>query len=251
MKIKFYGLITVRSNSERLNNKCFLKFGNINVLEHIILRCKHGGITPIICTSNNNRDNKIVKIAKKLKIKFFRGPEKNKILRWYLCCKKFKIKTFHTVDADDPYFDWDAIIKSIIILKNNKLDIVLPSKISRDGAASEGYSFKFNTLKKIIKKNPLLENKNYDSEMIESFIKKNLKTKRFKGNSYQLKKIRLTLDYKEDYKLFKKILENLGNFCHRKEINSFLLKNKKLIKINYFKNYFWARRQKKLISNTY
>ena len=113
MSEKIYGLISVRSNSKRLRKKCFLDFGGVNLLEHIILRCKYGGITPIVCTSNKDIDKKVIKVAKKLKVKFFKGPEKNKLLRWYLCCKKFKIKRFHTVDADDPFFDWDAITQLV------------------------------------------------------------------------------------------------------------------------------------------
>ena len=39
---------------------------------------------------------------------------------------------------------------------------------------------------------------------------------------YQLKKeTRLTLDYKKDYILFKKIFENFSIFSERKDINNF------------------------------
>ena len=75
------GFVTVRSSSSRLPKKCFLDFFGISVLEHIILRCKFGGINPIICTTTNKRDDKIINVARKLNVKFFRGPENNKILR--------------------------------------------------------------------------------------------------------------------------------------------------------------------------
>ena len=54
--------ITVRSSSSRLRNKCFLEFGGITILEHIILRCIYGGLN-LICTSENKVDKKIIKIA--------------------------------------------------------------------------------------------------------------------------------------------------------------------------------------------
>ena len=38
------GMITVRSQSTRLPKKCFLPFGDGNVLEHIIRRAKHFNI---------------------------------------------------------------------------------------------------------------------------------------------------------------------------------------------------------------
>ena len=152
--------ITVRSSSSRLRNKCFLEFGGITILEHIILRCIYGGLKPIICTSENNVDKQIIKIAQLMNIQYFRGPEKNKILRWYLCCRKLNINNFHTLDADDLYFDWDTIKKSLLLQKQTKKDVVLPSKISREGGASEGYSFSRYGLEKMIKKYKLLKLKN-------------------------------------------------------------------------------------------
>ena len=44
----------------------FYEFWKVNILEHIIQRCKHYGITPIVCTSNLKSDKKIIDIAKKI-----------------------------------------------------------------------------------------------------------------------------------------------------------------------------------------
>ena len=101
--VKYIGFITVRSNSSRLKKKCLLNFGKYKVVEHIIRRCMINKIKPIVCTTRHPEDNIIVKISKKLKVDFFRGSEKNKIKRWHDCCKKFKVKYFHTVDADDVF----------------------------------------------------------------------------------------------------------------------------------------------------
>ena len=103
--MKYIGLITVRSRSSRLKKKFLLNFGKFRVIEHIIKRCLVNKITPIVCTTKNTEDNIIINIAKKLKVNFFRGSEKNKIKRWHDCAKKFQIKHFHTIDADDPFFD--------------------------------------------------------------------------------------------------------------------------------------------------
>ena len=246
--MKFYGLITVRTGSSRLKKKCLLKFGNSNVIQHIIKRSIKGNIIPIVCTTRNKNDDIIVKIAKKLNVKYFRGSSKNKIKRWYDCVKKFNVKYFHTIDADDPFFDDLAVKNSIKKIKDLKCDIVFPSKISRDGAASEGYSFSFNGIEKLqnlIKKNYKKYN-NLDTEMIEKFInKKKFKTLNFKGMKYQIKKIRLTLDYIEDYNMLSLVRKKLGNYVSRKKINSFLKKNQKIVAINYFRNTDWKKKQKK------
>jgi spore coat polysaccharide biosynthesis protein SpsF len=244
------GFVTVRSSSSRLPKKCFLDFFGISVLEHIILRCKFGGINPIICTTTNKKDDKIIKFAKRLKIRFFRGPEKNKILRWMLCSNEFKIKQFHTIDADDLFFDWTAVKKSMQQLYIKKKDIILPSLISRSGGASEGYSISVKCLKKIFLFYPLLKNNNYNTELIEPFIKrKEFKLDTFKGMPYEIKKARLTLDYQEDYKFFRRLGENNGNFNDRKNINNFLKKNLYLLKINFSKNLMWEKKQSEFIKN--
>lgn len=241
--------ITVRSSSSRLKKKCFLDFGNITVLEHIILRCIYGGLTPIVCTTTKKADEKIIKIAKLMNIKYFKGSEQNKILRWHSCSLKFNINIFHTVDADDLFFDWDAIKKSLNLLKRLKKDVILPSKISRNGGASEGYSFTRAGIKKMIKTFKNLKKKNYNSEMIDNYIKC-LNSTGLKGQNYQIKNTRMTLDYKEDYKFLKKLRNNLGNFSHRNKINLFLKKNKKLRNINFFRNSDWKIRQNFLIEKT-
>ena len=247
--MKHYCFITVRSSSSRLKKKCFLDFGNITVLEHVILRCIYGGLSPIVCTTENIADRKIVKLAKSMNIKYFQGSEKNKIIRWYMCSKKFKINNFHTIDGDDLFFDWDAVKKSLQLLKKTKKDVVLPSKVSRDGGASEGYSFSRFGLEKMIKEYKHLRSKKSDIEMIDKFLV-NLNKKILNGYNYQIKKVRLTLDYAEDYTFFKKIRDKLGNFSHRKKINSFLNKNSNLSKINYFKNKEWSDRQHSIICKT-
>jgi spore coat polysaccharide biosynthesis protein SpsF len=247
--MKHYCFITVRSSSSRLKKKCFLDFGNITVLEHIILRCIYGGLSPVICTTENVADIKIIKLAKLMNIKYFQGSEKNKILRWYMCSKKLKINNFHTIDADDLFFDWDAVKKSLQLLKKTKKDVILPSKVSREGGASEGYSFSRFGLEKMIKEYKILKSKKSDIEMIDNFLA-NLNKKTLNGYNYQIKKVRLTLDYVEDYTFFKKIRDKLGNFSHRKKINLFLKKNLNLSKINYFKNKEWSNRQQSIIRKT-
>jgi spore coat polysaccharide biosynthesis protein SpsF (cytidylyltransferase family) len=82
--------------------------------------------------------------------------------------------------------------------------------------------------------------------MIDEFVKKaNLKECRLKGQNYEIKKnIRLTLDYLEDFRLFKIIYQKFGTYEKRKKINFFLKKNKQHLKINFFKNKLWDLKQK-------
>ena len=58
------GIITVRTSSSRLPNKCLLRFyKSETIIEYIINRSKAFGIEPIICTSTNSSDDIIEKIS--------------------------------------------------------------------------------------------------------------------------------------------------------------------------------------------
>ena len=49
------------------------------------LKCLKFNLIPLICTSNQKNDDRLIKIAKKNKIKYFRGSSKNKMKRWKDC----------------------------------------------------------------------------------------------------------------------------------------------------------------------
>ena len=90
-------------------------------------------------------------------------------------------------------------------------------------------------------------NKKIDSEMIEPFVKKaKLKTKIIISDKFNLnKKIRLTLDYQEDLKLMKILINKFDETCDTKVILKYLKSNKDISKINYFRENFWKNNQNK------
>ena len=145
------GLITVRSESTRLPRKCFLPLGNKSVIETVIDRCRDSKIIPIICTTTSSNDDTLEELSNRLNIQFYRGSIKNKMKRWLKCAELFKLEDFHTIDADDPFFDQDLIMKSMELRRYSNLDFVKPSLYSSNGGASVGYSIKTNYLRSIIK----------------------------------------------------------------------------------------------------
>ncbi len=241
--MKINGIILVRSASSRLKNKCYLEFGNINIIEHIIKRCKYYKINPIICTTKNKEDKNLINIAKKNKIKFFAGSSKNKILRISDCCKKYNITAFHTIDADDPFFCGSEVKKSFSLLSKG-YHLIKPSKSSSSGGASVGFSIVaeiFHEITKNLKKNE-------DTEMMWNFFKlskKKIKIKTFPNQKYNVKNCRLTLDYYEDYIFLKIIRDFLGNNASRKNIYKLINKMPELAKINFFRNSEWKLNQSK------
>jgi len=245
-KLKIPGIILVRTNSKRLPEKCFLNFGKYSVLHHVVQRCLHYNINPIICTTTLSSDDKIVKLAKMLNIPFYRGSSNNKILRISNCCKKFKLDFFHTIDADDPFFCGAEVRRSIGELVNKRFDIIEPTVISSKGSGLVGYSAKSIVFHNIVKK--ISSNKN--TEMMWGFFKKakNIKIKKLSQSKFDIKS-RLTLDYYEDYILLQSIRLILGNFASRKDIVKILKKNADLLKVNMFRNKEWSDNQKKHLQN--
>ena len=147
------------------------------------------------------------------------------------------------------FFDAISVKKSMKLLEKN-IDIVKPSLRSSNGGASEGYSIKLKTLKKIIDSNDLYS-KNKNTEMFEKYLKNtNLKVFRFPNSNYETKKIfRLTLDYFEDY-IFLSCLKSVFSFrSSRRLINKFLDANLSLRKINFFRNKEWKKKQKQIINS--
>jgi len=237
----FPGIITVRTDSSRLPKKCLLQFGKTSVIEHIIERCIHYAIEPIICTTTNNDDDILEEIAKKKNVRFFRGSALNKINRWSECVKQFNISNFHSIDADDLFFDGEEMRGSMDLLSSSNSDIIYPSVKSSSGSASVGFSFTSSAIY-------LLNNKfsnDCDTEYIWKFIEKvpSLKTKILPDDSRENIKIRLTLDYEEDFLLLNVIRTLLGPYSNRDEIIKLFSKNPDLYLINWKRNQDFLRKQ--------
>ena len=235
------GFITVRTSSTRLPKKCLLPFGESTVLNHIIRRAVSYDIDPIVCTSTSKEDDIIEEIANKEGVKCYRGSLDNKLQRWLDCAMHFNIDTFHTIDADDPFFDGNEMKDSVKILQEKGLDMVKPTKSSSAGGASVGYSLTTDIVKRACKG----LDKNTDTEMMWYYMEKvpDLKTKVLPETRESITKMRLTLDYEEDYWLLESVRRILGNLASRDEVDLLFLSNPDMYKINWFRNKEWKAGQ--------
>lgn len=229
-------LITVRKKSTRLQNKCFLDFNDQTVLEHVINRCKEFKIRPIVSTTID--DSQIKSICQNLYIDYYAGSDNDKLDRWLQTCHQYKVDKFVTVDCDDLFFDKDIAYTAFEML--NKYDVILPNFNAYLGSFS--YGFNVEALKSVC-----LNKDSENTEMIDRFIRNvsslSLSDVFIKDVFEIEKKIRLTLDYKEDYWLLSVVLKNLGPYCNRQQIVDFFNKNQGLTIINEFRNSEWKARQ--------
>jgi spore coat polysaccharide biosynthesis protein SpsF (cytidylyltransferase family) len=239
--------ITVRSTSSRLPQKCFLPFGEVCVLEHIINRTRHYGLEPIICTTTESEDDQIVGLSSRLDVKFFRGSVINKLQRWLDCCRAYRIDAFHSVDADDPFFCGEEMHRSFELL-NSGYDMVAPSLSSSGGGATVGYSLKTEILEKTCES----LDEDTDTEMMWSYVERVSELKKITLSEPQKAVIRhrMTLDYPEDYVLLEAVRLIVGNLATREQVSEALQNNPDLANINAFRSAEWSENQK-LKSITY
>jgi len=234
-------IITVRSTSSRLPGKCFLPFGEGCVLEHVIRRTLHYGLTPIVCTTRDVQDDAVDALAERLGVKCFRGATNNKLLRWSKCCEHFGLEAFHTVDADDPFFCGDEVRRSFALLQSG-LDMVAPSPSSSGGGATVGYSLTADIVARACE--GLSEDT--DTEMMWSYVERvpGLRKAVLDDPATHLIRARMTLDFQEDYVLLEAIRLLVGNLATRAEIAALLQRNPDIQRINAFRTTEWSENQR-------
>lgn len=233
------GLILVRTSSTRLPKKCFLPFGEGCVLEHVVKRAIHFDFDPIVCTTDEDSDDPLYELVKNNGWKVFRGSTNDKIRRLRDACDYYKIEGFITIDADDPFFDPKAGHKSFKLLKKG-YDFVLPSPDYYCG--SVGYSVRRSVLHRAVN-----ECDTSNSEMMWTIIEKleGVRSTTLKLNNNRMSRIRLTLDYEEDYHILLAVLRILGPFAESRDIEKLFARNPDFYKINWFRQKQWKEKQDK------
>ncbi|MDC0953026.1 hypothetical protein OAR89_04615, partial [Pelagibacteraceae bacterium] len=122
LKSRVAAVILSRLKSKRLPGKALKIINDESLMTHLIKRVKlTKNVNKIImATTRNKEDKKICEIAKKNKISFYRGDEKNVLRRMYEATKKLKCDISIRITGDDILIDpfyLDKLIK--FHLENN------------------------------------------------------------------------------------------------------------------------------------
>ena len=224
-------LIQARTNSNRFQNKILKKINKKEVLTIMLERLKKKFEDKIIVVIGNKGYKKIVNICKKQKIKFFVGSDNNVLERYYKCAQKNKVNTIVRIPSDCPLIDPNIIKKGLKKFFSSRVDYVsnlLPATYI-DGNDVEIFSFK--SLNKIYTN----AKSKFDKEHVTTYLRKRTKTFKivnFEANENLALKYRLTLDYKEDLIVIKKILNTKSIFITYKSIKNIFKKKPEIAKIN-------------------
>ena len=237
--------ITVRTGSTRLPKKCLLKIQGLTTIQHLIRRVKKSKLADIIvlCTTKLKEDDILCKIAKKEEIECFRGSVLDKLERWRGAAEKFDVEFFVTADGDDLFCEPELIDLAFKQYEKKK-----PDFIEGEGLVCGAFTYGIKT--KALKKVCEIKDTE-DTEMMWVYFKNTSlfncqKLKRVE-KIYKRPKLRMTLDYPDDFKFFKTVIENLGKIkkdFSLRDVIKYLDQHPEIIKINQYLKEKFEKRQK-------
>lgn len=206
-------IIQARVNSRRFPNKVLAKVGKKTVLEMLISRVKRSKNAQkiILATTENATDNKLINIARKQKIAYFRGDEEDVLSRVYFAAKKNAVDAIVRITGDCPFIDWNIIDKAIekfVSSKNYDYVSNVHPPTFPDGMDIEVFSF--SALEKAYLNSKLKSEREHVTPYIwkrpRIFKQYNLRSP--VNNS----RFRITLDEKRDLLFLRLVHKSLGGY---------------------------------------
>ena len=149
--------IIARMGSSRLPGKHLKKIQNEPVIIHLInrlkLATKYRKI--VVCTTKKKEDDILVKLLESKKIEYFRGSEKDLLVRFLEAAKFFHTDIIIDVEGDKIYTDPKYVDKVIEKMENSDIDYVEGMLLDKKSSIIHGVhgfipaGINVNSLKKI------------------------------------------------------------------------------------------------------
>jgi len=200
-------IIQARIGSTRLPGKTMLPINeNDTVLSFGVKQVQHSKIIDkiVVATTTLPEDDLIFDYVDKLNISCFRGKSKDVLDRYYQCAKKFSFSTIVRITSDCPLVDpkiIDSVISDFLKNKYDYLSNVHPVTTFPNGTDVEVFSFE--SLEKSWKE----AKKPSEREHVTPYFYTN---DYFSIGTFKILKdlshLRWTIDYKEDLKLIREIV---------------------------------------------
>ena len=212
--MKIAAVIQARTSSTRLPKKVLkeLPYGSgITVLEQVIKRLKRSQQLDeiVIATTTEKEDDKIVEVAEKRDVKWFRGSKEDVLSRYYLTAKENNIDIVVRITSDCPCIDAEIVdlvidehIRMMPEYTSNSLVRTYPHGLDVEVVSFEALEKAWRNAKK-----------DYEREHVTPYIYKNPYI--FKINQVKAPEelyapdIRVTLDTEEDYVLLCAVFDYL------------------------------------------
>lgn len=231
-------LITVRTGSSRLPNKALKEVMGKPIISYLVSRMNkvnHEYAKIIICTTTLEEDAVLDDIAIKCGALCFHGDEDNIIRRHLQCANECNLDFIVNVDGDDILCDPEYVkLITQYASESNDFDVIKTIGLPF-GTNSIGY-------KRIVLETIL---ENIDQLTIDTGWGRlisdpsTFSIREIHGKDTESCDCRLTLDYEEDFVLFKTILEKLfvdDRYISQRSIIEYIRSDPSIIKINQHVN---------------
>lgn len=237
--MKIGAIVQARTSSTRLPEKILKKLpynSNVTVLEQVIRRLKKSKMLEeiIIATTTDESDKKIVNIAKKENITFFRGSKENVLERYYLAAKENDLDVVVRITSDCPCIDPEIVDLVVETHLEKDLDYTSNTLIRTFPVGLDVEVISFEALKKLY---DCVKNDS-EKEHVTLYAHNNLnqfKTENVAMTESNRSEIRVTLDTEEDYALLCAVFDYLyakNEFFNYEEILKLFQDKPWLILIN-------------------
>ena len=245
-------IIPIRLASERLPNKAILEICGRPIVWHLLDRCCASKyITDkanvVVCTTQEKSDDALQEVVERYGCSVFRGSTDDIIKRFHNAIEHFGFDAVIQVDGDDILCDMqymDLTMKKL--LSDADLDIVTCEGLPL-GIASK--SFSRRAMKKVYQHYKTERN---DTGFIYFFTKTGLCRQAVVlpiKPEHVLNEARLTLDYEQDYEVFRIIFEALyrkGRIFGLEDILQLLKAKPEITRINsVLEEEYWRRTREK------
>ena len=238
----------VRMASERLPGKAAISLAGRPMILRLldrIMACSYISKKRdiVICTTTNRSDDLLVRMAREEGFSAYRGDKNDIISRFYHAANEFNFDAIVQVDGDDPLSSFEYMDRlAHKWLQNTETDIVTVDGLPL-GMATKVISR--NAIKKVFQK---YRSELNDTGFIYYFTKTNICQKKeiiHADLEHSDRKIRLTLDYDEDFQVFQTIfttLQRYGSCIPIDNIIAFASERVDILSINSnLDDMYWAR----------
>ena len=188
----------------------------------------------VLATSTDGTDDVLETIARREGVLPFRGSLENLSLRFYEAAKHYNIDQIVRITGDDILRDEIMIDKAVEQHLASSCNVTLMKNMPY-GTSSEIFSV--YVLKTILKTAVVPENTEYLEWYLENDRYFNVN---YVESSYQYDpRIRLTLDYEEDFLFFSRVFEHFSSLNPSfilEDVIAYLSENSDVVNINEFKD---------------
>lgn len=231
--MKYVITITVRMKSSRLPKKVLLNIKGKRYIDHMIDRLKLAKRPSyiVLCSSTLKEDDILIDVAKENGIKYYRGDSEDVMLRIYNGAKKYNADVIVSTTGDNAFTDSIIMDKEIEFFEENNADFVFCKDLP---IGIQSYIIRLSAMKDAIQRKDVKDTEIWGGYLNRPDIYRVFEYK-VSDPLYNHPEWRLTLDYPEDFELFKRIFGELyveGEIFTFKDIMTLLKEKLEIIKIN-------------------